>query len=142
MDARETINDLVNGGAVLEIPRKGGGESLVFLVGTMELLDEHRVFWFEANNDNLSGGHVLEFAYCKRVHSLAVGFYDVSGLFVGYLTSIREAVLPDDQEPLYYAGFATWQKTNADTVRGPRIRQFIAEIKTSLTTPETDDPDQ
>ena len=138
MNATEIMQDMVNNrGAVLEIYEQQP-ESLTLLAAA-ELLDSTHLFYIAVPNPPSSSQASPEatprrvilqpssfvFASVRRLHALAVGFYDEHGDLIARLAQIRECELDAPIEQQHAAQFAAWKKTMADSKTGPALQQAI-----------------
>ena len=141
MNATEIMQDLVNNrGAVLEIYGEKSGdrsqetedESLI-LLGAAELLDPTHLFYVAipavGSVPPCLRGLSLRFSSLKRLHALAVGFYDEHGDLIARLAQIRECELDGLVEQQHAAQFAAWKKTMLDPKTGPALRTAITAAR-------------
>ena len=137
MKTQEILTDLVsNRGAVLELSGDIAAPQSVLpltLLGAAEPIDATRLFYFPADPQVLTG-KVLPFASMKRLHALAVGFYDAHGELIARLAQIRECDLDAPHEAQLTAQFAAWQKLLADKLTGPKLAGLIQTALTGIAT--------
>ena len=103
MNPRELVENLSAEGAVLTLVEHG----VNVLVGRLDWVDQHRIFYFEAGSENEFGCHLLRFDDVVAPHHLGVAFRHKDGTLIAYLTTIREAV---DDVAAYEAAWAAWKQ--------------------------------
>ncbi len=94
------------------------------VIGALDWLDDHRIFFFEAGALDEFGAHVLDFDRANAPHDLGVEFYDKHNRLIAYLAPIAESV---DEPELYERTFLQWQRS------GSAMTDFIATVKQKLT---------
>jgi len=128
MNTQEILTDLVtNRGAVLEL--YGGPTQNLTLLGAAALLDEHRLFYCDLAMPDQA--RILEFVSCKRLHALAIGFYDAHGELIARIAQIRECELDTPHEQQLTGQFSAWKKALADPKTGPALQTAITAAKSA-----------
>lgn len=88
----QAVADLVREGAAF-VHQPGG---FAYTVGVMRQTEPERWFWFEAGRDDEFGMHRFRADRAEVVHEGLGVHFTLKGQFVGYLTTIQEAI--DDEE--------------------------------------------
>jgi hypothetical protein len=120
-DVRDIAEQIVATGAIMTLP----GVPLVRqLVGHLQWVDEHRLFWFTAFGDTTADGHAVAFEEIQG-HPVGVCFV-AHGVIAAFLAPIDKAAVEDPED--YRVAWRLWQEVLP--MRQQLINDALAKLLT------------